>query len=272
MIYYLVTSSKFEQIHKTIKMHYLSQTLFPDENEPKTQLEKFLILLIISSVTLVVLETESLLYDRFKAVFDNLELIVTVIFTLEYVARLALLKEYKGKTGFKARLSYAVSPLAICDLIAIIPYYLMFLSGDLLLLRIFRLFRMLRILKLLRGNKTIKVFLDSLIKSKAQLAISLYITLAMIFLGAVILYVVEGGIQPEAFGSIPRAMWWSMATLTTVGYGDIYPMTPLGKLLASLLAILGIGIVALPAGVIAANFNHLLAREDSENQPEINKE
>ena len=147
MIYYLVTSSKFEQIHKTIKMHYLSQTLFPDENKPKTQLEKFLILLIISSVILVVLETESLLYARFKAVFDNLELILTVIFTLEYFARLALLKEYKGKTGFKARLSYAVSPLAICDLIAIIPYYLMFLSGDLLLLRIFRLFRMLRISK-----------------------------------------------------------------------------------------------------------------------------
>ena len=129
---------------------------------------------------------------------------------------------------------------------------------------------MLRILKLLRRNKTIKVFLDSLIKSKTQLAISLYITLAMIFLGAVILYVVEGG--STRFGSIPRAMWWSMATLTTVGYGDIYPMTPLGKLLASLLAILGIGIVALPAGVIAANFNNLLAREDSENQPEINKE
>ncbi len=243
-------------------MNYLFRSLFPNEDEPKTWLEKFLIAAIILSVICVVLETETLVQQQYKSFFFYFEIIITSLFSLEYLARLILVKEYKGKRGIKAKLSYLASPMAICDLIAIIPTFLMFLSGDLLLLRIFRLFRMLRILKLMRGNKTIKVFLDSLVKSRSQLALSLGITITMIFFGAITLYIVEGPSQPEAFGSIPRAMWWSMATLTTVGYGDIYPLTPLGKVLASFLAILGIGIVALPAGVIAANFNSLLDKED----------
>ena len=250
----------YKRQHGVSAMDYIYRSLFPNEEEPKTWLEMFLITTIILSVVCVVLETETLIQQRYDSFFFYFEVVITILFSLEYLTRLILVKEYNGKRGLKAKLSYLASPMAICDLIAIIPSFLIFLSGDLLLLRIFRLFRMLRILKLLRGNKTIKVFIDSLVKSRSQLVLSLAITVTMIFFGAILLYAVEGPTQPEAFGSIPRAMWWSMATLTTVGYGDIYPLTPLGKILASFLSILGIGIVALPAGVIAANFNSLLER------------
>ena len=99
--------------------------------------------------------------------------------------------------------------------------------------------------------------------SRIQLIGSLIVTFFVLFIGAIFLYIIEGTIQPDAFGSIPRAMWWSMATLTTVGYGDVYPVTVIGKCFASLIAILGIGIVALPAGIIAANYSKVLDENEA---------
>ena len=134
----------------------------------------------------------------------------------------------------------------------------MFFVQDLVLLRLLRLIRMFRIIKLIETNKSLLFFFRSISKSKSQLISSLIVTLFLLLFGAVILYIVEGNAQPETFGSIPRAMWWAMATLTTVGYGDVYPITLLGKICASFIALIGIGIVALPAGIIAANFTHEL--------------
>ena len=134
----------------------------------------------------------------------------------------------------------------------------MFFVQDLVLLRLLRLIRMFRIIKLIETNKSLLFFFRSISKSKSQLIASLIVTLFLLLFGAVILYIVEGNAQPETFGSIPRAMWWAMATLTTVGYGDVYPITLLGKICASFIALIGIGIVALPAGIIAANFTNEL--------------
>ena len=140
----------------------------------------------------------------------------------------------------------------------------MFFVQDLLLLRLIRLIRMFRIIKLVETNKSLLMFFRSISKSKSQLLSSLIVTLFLLLLGAVILYIVEGTTQPETFGSIPRAMWWSMATLTTVGYGDVYPITLLGKICASFIALIGIGVVALPAGIIAANFTNELSGNDKD--------
>ena len=120
---------------------------------------------------------------------------------------------------------------------------------------------MFRIIKLVETNKSLQMFFKAIYKSKPQLISSLVVTLFLLLFGAVIPYLVEGSSQPETFGSIPRAMWWSMATLTTVGYGDVYPITLLGKICASFIALIGIGVVALPAGIIAANFTKELSND-----------
>ena len=151
--------------------------------------------------------------------------------------------------------------MAIVDLIAILPNILMFFIQDLVLLKLLRLIRMFRIIKLFKTNKSLQIFIQAIIDSKSQLISSIVITLLLLLFGAIILYLVEGHIQPETFGSIPRAMWWSMATLTTVGYGDVYPITLMGKICASFIAIIGIGVVALPAGIIAANFTKGLTKK-----------
>jgi voltage-gated potassium channel len=148
-----------------------------------------------------------------------------------------------------------ISPFALIDLIAILPSLLAGLLPDLMLIRLVRLVRMMRIAKLIKSNRALTAFFIACRTSGSQLAASLMATLLMLFVGAVLLYVAESEAQPEAFGSIPRAMWWSMATLTTVG-----------KLLASMVAILGISVVALPAGIIAANFSKQLENMKSDEQ------
>ncbi len=151
-----------------------------------------------------------------------------------------------------------ISPMAITDLLAILPNIIVFILDDLVFLRLFRLFRMFRIVKLIRTNKPLMVFAESIQSSWPQLSASLVVTLFLLFLSAILLYFVEGNVQPEAFGSIPRAMWWAMATLTTVGYGDVYPITVTGKICAGIISLISIGVVALPAGIIAANFSEKL--------------
>ena len=151
--------------------------------------------------------------------------------------------------------------MAIVDLIAILPNILIFFIQDLILLKLLRLIRMFRIIKLFKTNKSLQISIQAIVNSKSQLISSIAITLLLLLFGAIILYLVEGHIQPETFGSIHRAMWWSMATLTTVGYGDVYPITLMGKICASFIAIIGIGVVALPAGIIAANFTKGLAKK-----------
>ena len=117
-------------------------------------------------------------------------------------------------------------------------------------------------MKLIKQSSPIKMFLEANKKSRTQLLGSLVITLFAIFISSIFMYMVESRLQPEQFGSIPRAMWWSMVTLTTVGYGDVYPITALGKMISSIVAILGIGIVALPAGIIAANYKDILEKAE----------
>ena len=145
--------------------------------------------------------------------------------------------------------------MAIIDLLAIIPSLLMNFSSDFLLLRIIRLLRMLRIVKILQDNPSINLFFNAIYMSRFQLYASMAITFIILFLSSIFIYILEGSIQPNEFGSIPRAMLWAISTITTVGYGDVYPITLMGKILAGIVAICGIGIIAMPAGIISANFN-----------------
>ena len=216
------------------------------------------------SVFCLILETEPIISQPFQLYFYHAEMMFLTIFTCEYLARLALAGVRPEYRGMKGRIKYMTSPFALIDLVAILPGMVAGLMPDLMLLRLVRLVRMMRIAKIVKSNRALMAFFIAFRASSSQLAASLMATLLMLFVGAVLLYVAESEAQPEAFGSIPRAMWWSMATLTTVGYGDAYPVTVIGKLLASVVALLGISVVAMPAGIIAANFSKQLEKMKSE--------
>ena len=237
---------------------YIALSLFPLNDGKTTLLEKAMSILILASVVVLVLETEITLYSNHTLTFQRLEIFFVIFFSVEYIARLFFAGVNEKYKGFKGRLRYLISPFAIIDLLAILPSLIAGVYPNLMLLRAIRLLRMFRIVKLVKSNRSLMLFIEAFIASRLQLIASLAATLLLLFIGAVLLYIAEGQVQPDAFGSIPRAMWWSMATLTTVGYGDAYPVTVLGKILASFIAILGIGIVAMPAGIIAANFSKKL--------------
>ena len=237
------------------------ESLFPDNSTKPNIGELFLSFIIVMSVVCLILETEKSIYVKNEAVFKTLDYIFFFIFSIEYILRLAFCGKILKYKGFRGKLRYIISPIAIVDLLAILPNIIMFFVQDLMLLKVLRLIRMFRIIKLVETNKSLQMFFKAIYKSKPQLISSLVVTLFLLLFGAVIPYLVEGSSQPETFGSIPRAMWWSMATLTTVGYGDVYPITLLGKICASFIALIGIGVVALPAGIIAANFTKELSND-----------
>ena len=244
-------------MNTTIKQ-YLARSLFPRDTETSTFLERALSVVILFAVVLMVLGTEPDFRTQFGAWVKPIEFVIFLIFGTEYILRLLLCGRLQKYSGLKGKIRYIMSPMAITDILAILPNIIVFILDDLVFLRLFRLFRMFRIVKLIRTNKPLILFVESIKSSWPQLSASLVVTLFLLFLSAILLYFVEGGVQPEAFGSIPRAMWWAMATLTTVGYGDVYPITVMGKICAGIISLISIGIVALPAGIIAANFSEKL--------------
>lgn len=216
----------------------------------------FIMILITTNVFAVILETVPELHFKYSSFFKWFEIFSVVIFTMEYILRLwsvTVVESYKNP--ILGRVKYGLKFLSIIDLFSILPFYLpMVIPCDLRFLRAFRLFRILRILKIGRYSKSMAIISRVLNEKKEELAITIFIIIILIIISSSLMYYVENAAQPEAFSSIPKAMWWSVETLTTVGYGDIYPVTILGKILGSFIAILGIGLFALPAGILAGGF------------------
>lgn len=239
-----------------------------DKSEKNGLVEKiidiFIIALIILNVIAVICEPSTqdpltlMLLRRF-------EIISVIIFTCEYLLRIWVADlSNKTKNKWLVRLLFIVSPMALIDLLAILPFYIpLLISVDLRILRMLRIFRLLRIFKANRYTSALtNVF--RVIKGKAeQLVSSLFVVLVLMTIASVMMFNIENASQPDKFVSVFDAMWWSVATLTTVGYGDIYPITTVGKLLAAIIAILGIGIVAIPTGIIASGFIELVNHKNS---------
>lgn len=224
-----------------------------------TFINSFIMLLIVVNVIAIILESVSEYQRAFGPWFWYLELFSIALFTVEYLARLwasAESPDYGG--GWRGRLRYTVSPMAVIDLVAILPFYLsMFVSIDMRMLRILRL---LRVFKLSRHFSVLGVLGTVMRNESRTLASAIFVMLILVVLSASGIYVVERHAQPEAFGSIPSAMWWATVTLTTVGYGDVVPTTGAGRLLGVVITVLGVGMAALPAGIIASGFTTELAR------------
>ena len=244
---------------------YFQRTFAPDESNASTALEKWIGVIILLSIMHILLETEPAWMLRYGTVSRVLEVIFLCIFSIEYVLRLIYCAADERYRGLVGRIRFVFTPYAVIDLIAILPSIVFILGVDLLFMRVFRLVRLLRLGRFVRDNVSLRAFIASFIQAKVPLLASLCVTIFVLFVGAILMFFAEGSAQPEAFGSVPRALWWAMATLTTVGYGDVYPITPIGRMLASAIAILGIGVVAMPAGIIAANFSREMSRfEESE--------
>jgi voltage-gated potassium channel len=229
---------------------------------PSVIVDRTLMLSIFVSVMVIILETVPS-YEPYKPTFFIIECVLVGIFTLEYIMRLWV---SDLKDGFshpiKGRIRHMLTPLAIVDLLAILPFYLpLFFMLEFAVLRVLRLIRLLRMLKFLRYSNSIQAFRDVIRLKYEELTMVFIITVIVLIFSAAILYHFEHEAQPEAFSSIPAAMWWGVATLTTVGYGDIYPVTSIGRFFASVIALMGVGLVALPAGILGSGFVAIKRRQ-----------
>ena len=229
----------------------------------------FLVYLIIIAVIEAVLDTEPVISQGRELLLNNIEFGLGIIFLVEYVARAWVAVENPRFAKYRyPRLRYMVTPMAIIDLLAILPALFAFGGASSLVLRFFRVMRMLRLAKLGRTSKAFKLLREAFIQKRQEFALILGMLLVTILVAGSLLYWAEGGDQPDKFGSIPRAMWWAIVTLTTVGYGDSFPITPLGKFLAGVIAIMGVMLIALPTGLFAASFTEAMEKEREEDAAE----
>ena len=222
---------------------------------------KVLTVAIVVSVMSAILETEASVADRFDAGFGVMEVVFTTLFLAEYVLRIWIAPEDpRYAHPLWGRLKWMATPTAIIDVVALIPALIFVGAGPVYILRLFRLARILRIAKLGRMSSAITLMGDAIAERRFELLLSLAVATVLLVLSSTAMYLIEGPINPEAFGSIPRAMWWSIVTLTTIGYGDVFPVTLGGRMVAGVTAICGIGLIAAPTGILSAAFSDALAR------------
>ncbi len=222
---------------------------------------RFMVALILLNVVAVVFETVEAVYRQYEPWFWAFEIITVAIFTIEYVTRVWVSPEhvrYPRNKPLQARLRYMVSPYALIDLAAILPFFLS-LYVD---LRVLRVFRLLRLLKLVRYSPALNTLANVIYSERRALLGAGVIMLGLIVFSAAIIFYIERGHNETAFSSIPQAMWWSLATLTTVGYGDMIPATAAGKVFGGVLMIFGLAMYALPVGIIASGFASEIHRRD----------
>jgi voltage-gated potassium channel len=229
---------------------------------PKT-IDLVLTILIISNVAAIALATVDEIFLRHETFFFRLEIFSVTVFTIEYLLRVWVAPEhllFRSQGPWTARGKFMLTPLMLIDLLAIAPALTFYLiGGD---LRIVRVFRVLRLLKLVRYSPAIVALWRVLYSERRALAATLVIMMCLLVLTAGVMYLIEREAQPEAFGSIPSAMWWSLATLSTVGYGDVVPITVFGKLVGGFVALLGIAMYGLPIAIVASGFTNEFYRRD----------
>lgn len=218
----------------------------------------FILSMIFLNVLAVILISVERIEQEYGTVLHYFELFSVGVFSIEYIARLSVCTlNHAFQHPFYGRLRYAARPLLIVDLLAILPFYLSFMgvfSTNLIYLRLFRLLRILRIAKFFRYYNALKLLFTVVHSRREELILTSIIMLLILVVSSCLVYFFEHSAQPEDFPDIPSTMWWGIVTLTTVGYGDLFPVTVGGKIVTSVVAVLGIGMFALPAGIIGSGF------------------
>jgi voltage-gated potassium channel len=224
--------------------------------------QAFIVLVIVVNVSALMAETVDDIRSRHGDFLVAVEHFSIVIFTVEYLLRMwSCTVERKFAGPIAGRFRYALTPFMVIDFIAIAPFYLPFLGVDLRALRMVRLIRILRVAKLARYSRAVRTLGTVLSEKRGELMTAVFILAVLILLSSALIFHAEHLAQPKAFSSIPAAMWWSISTLSTVGYGDIIPITTGGKIIAAVISVLGIGMFALPAGILGAAYSDALNRD-----------
>jgi voltage-gated potassium channel len=214
----------------------------------------FIQFLIVLSVITFSIETLPKLEPGTRTILNGIEIFCVIVFTLEYLARIYIADK---------KLKFIFSFFGIIDLLAILPFYLAF-GVDLRSLRVLRMFRLFRLLKLVRYNKAMRHFTKAMLIAREQIILFMAVTLVLIYFSAVGIYYFENEAQPDHFASVFDSLWWSIVTLTTVGYGDVYPITPGGKIFTFFILLIGLGIVAVPTGIISSSLTKAVELESEE--------
>jgi len=220
-----------------------------------------LLILIFANIIALMLEWVPQLNNRYADVFRHFEIFSILVFTVEYLLRVWSSVEnplyHKPVIG---RLRYMSSGMAIIDLFAVLPFYLAFLPIDLRFIRIIRFFRVFRLLKIARYLKALNLIQAVLRERREQIYLSVMFIFFLLVIVSTLMYYVENEAQPQVFSSIPASMWWGIETLTTVGYGDMLPVTLYGRILGGMISVLGIGLFALPAGILSSGLTEHLQK------------
>lgn len=237
------------------RVHEVLEVGNPDDFASRL-VDYLLMAAILISVIAIVLESVSSLATRYQPVFDLIHVGSILIFTFEYILRVWSCVESDCKkfhAAVKGRLRFMVSPLALVDLVAILPVYIvMFVTVD---LRFLRVIRLLRLLKLARYSPAIGILWRVVNKERQAINAAFFFLLIVLIFASSGIFLFEQNAQPDVFTSIPAAMWWAVATVTTVGYGDITPITNGGKLFGACISVIGIGMVAIPTGILVSGFS-----------------
>jgi voltage-gated potassium channel len=242
----------YDQLEPTARKGRLSPT------------NRVIVVLVIIAAFTVIFETEPTISAGREPLFRLFELLFGIIFLVEFAARVWIAPDsprFAGKP--RPRLSYIVSWNAIIDMIAILPSLFAFADGSSIILRFFRILRMVRLAKLGRLSRAWRHVTQAIHSRRYELGLTVAIAVAAMLTAGTGLYLTEAEAQPDKFGSIPRALWWAIVTLTTVGYGDAYPITAAGKVVAGVVAVIGVGLIALPTGILASAFSEAVQKRSA---------
>lgn len=223
-----------------------------------------MIILIISNLLVTIIESNKVTFENYYYYFQYFELFSVIIFTAEYLLRLySITCNPKFSSFINSRVKFIFSPEGLIDLLSFLPFYVpIFGITDLRIIRVFRLFRFIRLFKIGRYSKSVFIISQILKNKREELVLTIVFAVFLIIISSHIIFLLESDVQPDKYSDLFDAMYWSVVTLTSVGYGDVYPITFLGKLFTMFVSVIGLGLVALPAGIIASGFNELLQKKE----------
>lgn len=235
----------------------------PNHDQAAQSVHSLILIIICLNVLAVILESEKSLRRGFRGHLVQFDRISLILFTVEFLLRLwSCTADPRRKHPVFGRLRFITSPFGIIDLLAIAPFYLPMIFGfDLRVIRLIRLFRTFRIFKIGRYSEAMQTLARVIRSRKEELYVSLCLVALLLVISSSVVYCAEREAQPQVFSSIPKTMWWSIATLTTIGYGDMYPVTPMGRTAGAVTALFGIALFALPTAILGSGFLEELQRK-----------
>ena len=236
---------------------YIKSIIELNDNKLSRVFGFFIQILIIVSILTFSADTTPDLKPQTRKILDSIELFCVIVFSIEYVLRIYVADK---------KLKFIFSFFGIIDLLAILPFYLAF-GVDLKSIRAFRFVRLFRLFKLVRYNRAIKHFGRAISIAREEILLFLFITIILIYLSAVGIYYFEHEANPKHFSSIFDSLWWAIITLTTVGYGDVYPITTGGRIFTFIILMIGLGVIAIPTGILSSALTRSIEEKDNTDKP-----